>query len=194
MKLLPARFLRRKLSDFGVYPNTVAGQITLYLFSLFLVLTVTRQLMSLAGRYGGASELNGWIYGIGTVTIVFFLYIFLRWVRQVVMWRLRNRLIITYVFIGLIPVVLLASMTVIIGYLFAGQFAALEASSDIHSELNTLEAANQTITAQVAAALRQGRTTENARTLIPAQEAIETHFPNRSATAYLDSQALVSQS
>ena len=95
MNFLPARFLRRKLSDYGVYPNTILGQITLYLFSLFLLLAVTRQLMSVAGRYGGASELTGWVYGVGTVTAFFFLFIFLRWVRQVLMWRLRNRLIIT---------------------------------------------------------------------------------------------------
>src|SRR5882762_460769 len=133
MKLLPARFLRRKLSDYGVFPNTVAGQITLYLFSLFLVLFVTKQLLLLAGRPSGASELSGWIFGIGFVTCVFFLFIFLRWVRQVVMWRLRNRLIITYVFIGLIPVVLLTSMAAIVGYMFAGQFAALQASNDIQA-------------------------------------------------------------
>jgi len=193
MKLLPARFLRRKLSDYGVFPNTVAGQITLYLFSLFLVLFVTKQLLLLAGRPSGASELGGWIFGIGFVTCVFFLFIFLRWMRQVVMWRLRNRLIITYVFIGFIPVALLLLMAVIVGYLFAGQFAALEASSDIQSELNTLEAANQTITAQVAAVLRQGRAAA-LRTMLAGQEKIETHFPNRSVTAYLDGQAVMSQS
>src|SRR3954466_4244214 len=174
MNFLPARFLRRKLSDYGVYPNTILGQITLYLFSLFLVLAVTRQLMSLAGRYNGASELTGWVYGIGAVTAFFFLFIFLRWVRQVMMWRLRNRLIITYVFIGLIPVVLLTSMAVIVGYLFAGQFAALQVSSDVQSELNTLEAANQTITAQVAADLRQGGgASGKLRTILPSRENVQ---------------------
>ena len=58
MKFLTARFLRRKLSDYGIYPNTVAGQITLYLFSLFLVLFVTKQLLILAGS-SSASELTG---------------------------------------------------------------------------------------------------------------------------------------
>ena len=193
MKLLPARFLRRKLSDYGVYPNTVAGQITLYLFSLFLVLFVTKQLLLLAGRTSGASELSGWIFGIGFVTGLFFLFIFLRWVRQVVMWRLRNRLIITYVFIGLIPVVLLVAMALLIGRLFAGQFAALEASNDIQAELNTLEAANQTITAQVASTLRQGRAAAMPA-VVPEQEKVETHFRNRSETAYLDGQPLMARS
>jgi len=39
------------------------------------------------------------------------------------LWRLRNRLIVTYVFVGVIPVLLLMAMTSIAFYLFAGQFA-----------------------------------------------------------------------
>ena len=39
------------------------------------------------------------------------------------MWRLRNRLIVTYVFIGVIPIVLLVAMALVAGFLFAGQFA-----------------------------------------------------------------------
>src|SRR4051812_40534014 len=110
MRVPSTRFLRRKLVEYGVFPSTVAGQITLYLLSLFLVLLVTQQLMRVAGRYAGAAELSGGIFGIGFVTGIFFLFIFLRWMRQVVMWRLRNRLMITYIFIGLIPVALLAVM------------------------------------------------------------------------------------
>src|SRR5437868_4617309 len=194
MRSLPTRFLRRKLSDYGVFPNTVAGQITLYLFSLFLVLFVTKQLLLLANRPSGASELSGWVFSIGFVTTIFFVFIFLRWVRQVVMWRLRNRLIITYVFIGLIPVVLLVSMALIIGYLFAGQFAALQVSSDIQSELNTLEAANQTIAAHMAAELRQrSGASGKLRTALPAQESVEKRFPNITLRAYLDGEALPAQ-
>jgi len=195
MRFPSTRSLRRKLIEYGVFPSTVAGKITLYLLSLFLVLLVTRQLMTVAGRYGGAAELNGWISGIGSVTGIFFLFIFLRWVRQVVMWRLRNRLMITYVFIGFIPVALLVLMAVIVGYLFAGQFAALEATNDIEAELNTLEAANQTLTAQIATALQQGRpAAENARTVLPGQEKIGTRFPTLSVTAYLDGEPVMAQS
>src|SRR4051812_18923827 len=187
MRFLSTRFLRRKLVEYGVFPNSVAGQITLYLFSLFLVLVVSRQLMGLAGRYGGAAELSGWVFGIGFVTAIFFLYIALRWMRQVAMWRLRNRLMITYIFIGLIPVALLAVMAGMAGYMFAGQFAALEANNDIQSELITLEAANQTVTAQVAMELRRKRGVgETLGVAIPMQEAVETRFPNRTVAVYLD--------
>src|SRR3954464_15994097 len=95
MRFLSTRFLRRKLVEYGVFPNTVAGQITLYLFSLFQVTSVTQQLMRVAGRYAGAAELSGWIFVVGFVTGILFLFIFRRWMRQVVMWRLgRDAMII----------------------------------------------------------------------------------------------------
>ena len=58
------------------------------------------------------------------------------------MWRLRNRLIVTYVFIGVIPIILLVAMALLAGYLFAGQFATYVAMADLQSELQHLESAN----------------------------------------------------
>src|SRR4051812_50104206 len=103
MRFLSTRFLRRKLVEYGVFPNSVAGQITLYLFSLFLVLVVTRQLMGLVGRYGGAAELSGWVFGVGFVTAIFFLYIALRWMRQGAVWGPPQRRVITPIFLRPIP-------------------------------------------------------------------------------------------
>ena len=64
------------------------------------------------------------------------------------MWRLRNRLIVTYVFIGVIPVILLVAMGLIASYLFAGQFATYVAMSDLQSELQHLEATNRSMACQ----------------------------------------------
>ena len=73
------------------------------------------------------------------------------------MWRLRNRLIVTYTFIGVIPVVLLLVMGLIVTYLFVGQFATYVASSDLQAELKSLEAVNSRLASEVAIALRSGR-------------------------------------
>ena len=70
------------------------------------------------------------------------------------MWRLRNRLIVTYTFIGVIPLVLVLMMALIAGYLFAGQFATFLASSDLNSELRTLEAANSAMATELATVAR----------------------------------------
>jgi sigma-B regulation protein RsbU (phosphoserine phosphatase) len=89
----------------------------------------------------------------------FFLCLFLlclRWFRQVVMWRLRNRLLVTYVFIGVIPVVLLLAIGIIAGYLLAGQFATFVISSDLTAQLKRLEAINRTAARGIAAQLNRG--------------------------------------
>ncbi|HMD76603.1 MAG TPA: PP2C family protein-serine/threonine phosphatase [Terracidiphilus sp.] len=62
-----------------------------------------------------------------------------RWAKRLFMWRLRHRLIVTYFFIGVIPVVLLLAMTALSGHLFAGQFATYAAISNLQAALQYLE-------------------------------------------------------
>ena len=71
--------------------------------------------------YGQA--LGGWVGILSGLAIVLLAILAYRWLKARVLWRLRNRLIVTYVFIGVIPVVLLVAMAFITIYLFAGQFA-----------------------------------------------------------------------
>src|SRR2546423_581260 len=107
---LPLRFLRRKLSDYGAFPSTIAGQLTFYLLAVLLALVVARKLAILFRGPQAGHGFDGWVSGIGAIAFLFSLFVFLRWIRQEVMWHLRNRLIITYLFIGAIPVVLLVLM------------------------------------------------------------------------------------
>jgi len=74
------------------------------------------------------------------------------------MWRLRNRLIVTYVFIGVIPLILLATMGLVAGFLFAGQFSTFVITTDVNNELRRLESANRALTHQLASAIRHGLT------------------------------------
>ena len=53
--------------------------------------------------------LGGWASFISLLFIFFAFLLGLRWVRRKLMWRLRNRLIVTYMFIGVIPVILLVA-------------------------------------------------------------------------------------
>ena len=95
------------------------------------------------------------------------------------MWRLRNRLIVTYVFIGVIPLILLGTMGIVAGYLFAGQFSTFVVTTDVRNELRRLESSNRTITHEGAAELRRGGTLD-AEQLGINNEA----FPGRQVTAY----------
>ena len=62
--------------------------------------------------------------------VLFFVLAF-RWVRRRILWRLRNRLIVTYMFIGVIPAVLLIAMALITLYGLGGQFAVFVVTSEI---------------------------------------------------------------
>ena len=87
--------------------------------------------------------------------MLFFILAF-RALKRKLLWRLRNRLIVTYVFIGVIPAVLLVAMAFITIYLFAGQFASFVVTSEINSQLRSLQAANAAVSNELAARIEKG--------------------------------------
>src|ERR1700727_587972 len=122
-------------------PQTKLGKTTLW----FGVLAGIAEILQLIVRPGSGSLLSGWAEFLSFVFVCFLLLVAFRWVRQKLMWRLRNRLIVTYVFIGVIPILLLVSMGLLAGYLFGGQFATYIALSDLQTELDHLESANNAL-------------------------------------------------
>ncbi len=123
-------------------PATKWGRITVWLGGLCLLLWTRRALLrSEAGRMGD-------IHHHGLLASLPWSSLF-RWGYRPLLWRLRNRLIVTYLFIGVMPILLLLLMGGVAGYLFAGQFATYVAISDLHSELQHLQAANDALAAQL---------------------------------------------
>jgi sigma-B regulation protein RsbU (phosphoserine phosphatase) len=90
------------------------------------------------------------------VAVVLFSVLALRWLKAKLLWRLRNRLIVTYTFIGVVPVVLLVTLALGSFYLFAGQFATFIVTTGLSSELKSVEAANSAIAHHIAADLQRG--------------------------------------
>src|SRR5271166_4486930 len=137
-------------------PKTKLGKTTLWFGGLALLL----ELLRLITRSPSGTMLSGWAGFILYVFVVCALLMGLRWVRRRLMWRLRNRLIVTYVFIGVIPIILVAVMTLLAGYLFAGQFATYVASADLQSELQHLESANRSLAVQLRSLVNTGGLSE----------------------------------
>src|SRR5271169_2648639 len=137
-------------------PKTKLGKTTLWFGGLALVL----ELLRLITRSPSGTLLSGWAGFILYVFIVCGIFMGFRWVRQRLLWRLRNRLIVTYTFIGVIPIILLAAMALIAGYLFAGQFATYVASAELQSEVQHLESANTSLAVQLRNLARNGAMTE----------------------------------
>ncbi|MGH9499483.1 MAG: PP2C family protein-serine/threonine phosphatase [Terriglobales bacterium] len=155
MTLYP-RYLRMKLADAGLFPTSKVARIAWYVLALDVLFFALQ-------RVGGwlklsfADSLGGWVTFLSFVAIALFLVLAFRWMKTRMLWRLRNRLIVTYVFIGVIPVVLLVALAVGSFYLFAGQFATFIVTSELDSELASLGAANSAIAEQVAAQIKHGR-------------------------------------
>jgi sigma-B regulation protein RsbU (phosphoserine phosphatase) len=156
MNAQPYRYLRTKLDR--VAPTSRLGKFTLYLFVVDLFLYVLQKSLQLAAPSAAtASGLNGWVVLLTGALIVLGTILFLRWFRYTVMWPLRNRLIVTYVFIGVIPVLLVVAMALGTAYLFSGQFATYLVTSDLQSELKSLSAFNSSVKVELAGSLRRGR-------------------------------------
>src|SRR5271167_458540 len=159
-------------------PKTKLGKTTLWFGGLALVL----ELLRLITRSPSGTLLSGWTGFILYVFIVCGIFMGFRWVRQRLLWRLRNRLIVTYTFIGVIPILLLVAMALIAGYLFAGQFATYVASAELQSELHHLESANTSLAVQLHSLARKGAMTEQLASEIAS--ASEENFRHRTVTVW----------
>jgi phosphoserine phosphatase RsbU/P len=160
-------------------PTSRLAKFTLYLLGVEVFLILYRWVMHLLKRSSG---LEDWITFLAWVVAFLGLILAIRWFRTRIMWALRNRLIVTYIFIGVIPVVLLVAIGMLIIYLFVGQFATYVATSDLQTEIRRLDAVNERLASEIATALRHGKPiTED---ILKNASAEEEAFPNRSVTAW----------
>ncbi len=168
----------RALVKRTLHPRTKLGRTTLWFGYLALAL----QILRLITRSPAGTMLSGWASFISYVFVLFAIFLGFRWVRKRLMWRLRNRLIVTYVFIGVIPVILLVAMALLAGYLFAGQFATYVAMSDLQSELHHLEATNKSLLTQFRSLARAGNL--NPQLAAEIASASDENFRHRSVTVW----------
>jgi phosphoserine phosphatase RsbU/P len=136
-------------------PKSKLGKTTLW----FGIVAGVLELWKLVARSPNGTMLSGWASFMGFVFLACLLLSGIRWARQRLLWRLRNRLIVTYVFIGVIPVILLISMFLLGAYIFAGQFATYIALSDLDSELQHLVTANNALALQIRTLTLEGKLT-----------------------------------
>src|SRR5580698_6077050 len=152
---LPYRYLRLRLREAGFLPTSRVALIAWYLLGLDLVLFLLQKVFGFFHLPYGDS-LGGWVSFLSFLVIVLFSILAFRWIKAKALWRLRNRLIVTYVFIGVIPVAMLITLALLSFYLFAGQFATFIVTSSLTTELKSLQATNSAITHQFASQLQRG--------------------------------------
>jgi sigma-B regulation protein RsbU (phosphoserine phosphatase) len=148
--------LRGRLLAEGLWPQGWIARGACYSLAFAIALFVLEMLLKLfAPAWSGS--LSGWVKFLLIDAASLFFIVAFRTLRRRVLWRLRNRLIVTYVFIGVIPAALLIGMAFITLYGLAGQFAIFEVTSEINSQLRSMEAVNAAVGNELAARLERGQ-------------------------------------
>lgn len=147
--------LRSRLVEADLWPQGRMSRLACFLAALALGLYGLEKLLNLF-RPALGNQLAGWVWFLAFLSIVLFSILTFVWLKRRILWRLRNRLIVTYVFIGVIPAVLLIAMALITLYGLGGQFAVFVVTSEIHAQLRSLEAVNSAVSNELAARLEHG--------------------------------------
>jgi phosphoserine phosphatase RsbU/P len=147
--------LRAQMTAAGWWPQGWIARGACYSLALALLLLVLEMVLSLVAP-SATRGLGGWIKFLIFDAALLFSIVAFRVLKRKILWRLRNRLIVTYVFIGVIPAVLLVAMSLIAIYLFAGQFASFVVTSEINSQLRSMQAVNAAVGNELAARIEKG--------------------------------------
>ena len=133
--------LRARMLAADLWPQGWVARGACYSLGFALGLLVLQMVLNLFAPAAAAS-IGGWVKFLIFDAALLFSIVAFRWLKRKLLWRLRNRLIVTYVFIGVIPAALLITMALVTTYLFAGQFASFVVTSEINSQLRSMQAVN----------------------------------------------------
>jgi phosphoserine phosphatase RsbU/P len=145
------RNLKRRLIATGFYPRSGLARFTAWVAGLWIGSEILVFLTPASSRW--RPIFGGWGGFFEFVAILCATLLLLRWVRQKLLWRLRNRLIVTYVFIGVIPVVLVLTMVGIAGYLLGNQLTTMLVQRDLLAEVQSLDTLNATVSSEIGSEL-----------------------------------------
>ena len=89
---------------------------------------------------GGVPGLLWFLFWITSVpTAFYYLFRLFRLFKQRVLWSLRRRLIVTYLFIAVVPIILFALLVAIGAFMINGQFASYLISLRLHEQGDELQ-------------------------------------------------------
>jgi sigma-B regulation protein RsbU (phosphoserine phosphatase) len=132
-----------------VPPSGKLHRLAFWLLAVYLLLGVGRLLPGVNQALAGLSFL------VLCALIVCSVPLFWRWVVRRLMWKVSNRLVVTYLLVGLTPIVLFATLALAAAYILSGQFATFAATSEINRELAHIESANRAFSAHLARELKE---------------------------------------
>ncbi len=130
-------------------PRSKIHRLAFWLLIFYVVLAVGRIIPGNAGIFfQGFSSLTLFVLVLLCIPLLW------RWIFGRLLWKVRNRLIVTYLLMALTPVVLFVSLALILLYVFSGQFAIFAAIAEIDDELAHIASTNRAFDLHVAHALQ----------------------------------------
>jgi sigma-B regulation protein RsbU (phosphoserine phosphatase) len=100
-----------------------------------IVLAVVGTVAAISNRSGGAYSFAKFV---GILSAGYLLFRAISWWRSRLLWSLRNRLIVAYLFIAVVPVLLLLTLAVLAGQILYSQLGGYLLYEDIHSRLGRM--------------------------------------------------------
>jgi sigma-B regulation protein RsbU (phosphoserine phosphatase) len=129
---------------------------------VFALLFILWGIVALSRAPGWTTALTGiGVFVLGSVLAVRYVR---RGLRRTI-WRLRNRLIVTYVFIGVVPVLLIVLLVGLGSYIIFGQMADYLVTTELDRRAEALSSAGETL-AQIATIVLDDRVDETGRRLL----------------------------
>jgi len=110
------------------------------------------RLFVISDEYAETSSLGSLIHALavlgGILTAGYYGPKAVRWLWRKLLWRVRRRLVITYLFVGLTPIVLMGSLGLLAGFIVSAESMARAIRQEVHAAESRAEtAADETVTA-----------------------------------------------
>lgn len=141
------RNVKLRLVHLEIFPRSALARFALWVAGLWCISEILALVLPASK---GSGFFSGWAGLFEFVFIICAAWLIFRWMRKRLLWRLRNRLIVTYVFIGVIPVVLILTMFGIAGYLLGNQLTTMLVNKDLQAEVRELDTLNSTVSLELA--------------------------------------------
>jgi sigma-B regulation protein RsbU (phosphoserine phosphatase) len=126
----------------------------------------------LAGGVVVAAEAEGGVFSfvkfLAIVSGIYLLFRLIGWARSWLLWSLRNRLIVAYLFIAVVPILLTVTLAILAGQFLYSQLGAYLLYEDIHRRIETIDDISQHIAA-AHRTLPRGVTQEESERILAAQ-------------------------
>lgn len=167
---MTSRRLRARLwlEHYGLFPRGRLAFFTLYVLVLDLLLLIIEEAGGMF-RSSFGSSLTGWVVLLTLLGLGLLAVLSMRRISPKLLWRMRSRLVLTYAFIGVVPLVLLVVLAGLAFYLFSAQFAAYIVTSRLDSDLRSLSISNIRLASEIEAKLSEHAGTPLSPDAIPSR-------------------------